>query len=254
MARDKPEWLSGVPPRLQTIENSMAETLERFESMFTSLPRSDDALQSGLSRGVPCWTSLLAISLLAEVLGRLQSVVASLASVTNSSDGERAAEDVEERLQAIEASLRGFKPTLDERRRSALERIKRTSMASFVREEPALPALLAGVPDHLQSLESSVASMSDVHRGPRDLEPSRRRDLLQERFEALEDSLSALAFGSDADEEHLRAIETSQTSAHSELRSRPAVRLRQGMLVVMFTPVSRPRFSTCPRRQPDQSG
>ena len=39
--------------------------------------------------------------LLAEVLGRLQSVVASLASVTNSSDGERAAEDVEERLQAI---------------------------------------------------------------------------------------------------------------------------------------------------------
>ena len=66
---------------------------------------------------------------------------------------------MEERLQAIEASLRGFKPTLDERRRSALERIKRTSMASFVREEPALPALLAGVPDHLQSLESSVGCL-----------------------------------------------------------------------------------------------
>ena len=46
--------------------------------------------------------------LLAKVLGRLQFVVASLVSVTNSSDGERAAEDVEERLQAIEASLRGF--------------------------------------------------------------------------------------------------------------------------------------------------
>ena len=38
--------------------NSMAETLERFESLFTSLPRTDDALQSGLSRGVPCRTSL----------------------------------------------------------------------------------------------------------------------------------------------------------------------------------------------------
>ena len=35
-------------------------------------------------------------------------------------------------------------------------------------------------------------------RGPRDVEPSRRRDLLQERFEALEDSLATLAFGSDA--------------------------------------------------------
>ena len=61
VARDKPEWLSGVPPRLQTIENSMAETLKRFESTLTSLPRTDDALQSGLSRGVPCRTSLLAI-------------------------------------------------------------------------------------------------------------------------------------------------------------------------------------------------
>ena len=39
-------------------------------------------------------------SLLAKVLGRLQSVEASLVSLTNSSDGERAAEDVEERLQA----------------------------------------------------------------------------------------------------------------------------------------------------------
>ena len=43
-------------------------------------------------------------SLLAKVLGRLQSVEASLASLTNSSDGERAAEDVEERLQVIEPS------------------------------------------------------------------------------------------------------------------------------------------------------
>ena len=47
------------------------------------------------------------------------------------------------------------------------------------------------------------------------LEPSRRRDLLQECFEALEDSLVALAFGPDSDEERLRAIKTSQTSAHS---------------------------------------
>ena len=36
----------------------------------------------------------------------------------------------------------------------------------------------------------------------------------------LEDSLAALAFGADADEQRLRAIETSQTLAHSELRSR----------------------------------
>ena len=43
--------------------------------------------------------------LLAKELGRLHSVEASLVSLTNSSDGERAAEDVEERLQAIEASL-----------------------------------------------------------------------------------------------------------------------------------------------------
>ena len=66
--------------------------------------------------------------LLAKVLGRLQSVEASLASLTNSSDGERAAEDVEGRLQAIKASLAAPKPALDGRRRSALERIKRTSM------------------------------------------------------------------------------------------------------------------------------
>ena len=59
-------------------------------------------------------------------------------------------------------------------------------------------------------------------RGPRDLEPSRRRDLLQERFEALEDSLAALAFGADADEERLRAIETSQTSAHSGVEVKDA--------------------------------
>ena len=41
VARDEPEWFFSVPPRLQTIENSMAETLERFESTFTSLPRSE---------------------------------------------------------------------------------------------------------------------------------------------------------------------------------------------------------------------
>ena len=39
----------------------MAETLERFERTFTSLLRTDDALQSGLSGGVPCRTFLLAI-------------------------------------------------------------------------------------------------------------------------------------------------------------------------------------------------
>ena len=85
VARDEPEWFFSVPPWFQTIENSMAETLERFESTSTSLPRSeasrsdrlrtvrrlwqrrvrlwrtDDALQSGLSSGVPCRTSLLAI-------------------------------------------------------------------------------------------------------------------------------------------------------------------------------------------------
>ena len=41
VARDEPEWLFSVPPWLQTIENSMAETLERFESTFTFLPRSE---------------------------------------------------------------------------------------------------------------------------------------------------------------------------------------------------------------------
>ena len=59
---------------------------------------------------------------------------------------------MEERLQAIEGSLAAPKPALDERRRSTLERIKR--MACFVREEPARPAWLAGVPDRLQSLVS----------------------------------------------------------------------------------------------------
>ena len=42
------------------------------------------------------------------------------------------------------------------------------------------------------------------------------------RFEALEDSLAALAFGADADEERLRAIETSQTSAHSGVEVKDA--------------------------------
>ena len=56
-------------------------------------------------------------SLLAKMLGRLQSVEASLVSLTNSSDGERAVVDVEERLQAIEASLAASKPTLYERKR-----------------------------------------------------------------------------------------------------------------------------------------
>ena len=96
--------------------------------------------------------------LLAKVLGRLLSVEASLASLTNSSDGERAAEDVEERLQAIEASLAAPKPAVEEWKRSALERIKRTSMASFVREEPCIPCLVGRCPDHFQSLESSIAS------------------------------------------------------------------------------------------------
>ena len=41
VARDEPEWFFSVPPRLQTIENSMAVTLERFVSTFTSLPRSE---------------------------------------------------------------------------------------------------------------------------------------------------------------------------------------------------------------------
>ena len=41
VARDEPEWFFCVPPRLQTIENSMAVTLERFMSTFTSLPRSE---------------------------------------------------------------------------------------------------------------------------------------------------------------------------------------------------------------------
>ena len=49
--------------------------------------------------------------LLAKVLGRLQSVKASFASLTNSSDGERAAEDVPSRrpsrlpLQSLEFRL-----------------------------------------------------------------------------------------------------------------------------------------------------
>ena len=199
MARDEPEWPFNVPPRLQTIENSMAETLKRFESTFTSLQRSEasksDRLRTveaslatssstvedrrrssvGLvKRGSVTDISAGDLPLLAKVLGRLQSVEASLASLPNSSDGERAAEDVEERLQAIEGSLAAPKPALDERRRSTLERIKRMSMACFVREEPARPAWLAGVPDRLQSLESL-----------------------------------------DADEERLRAIETSQTSVYS---------------------------------------
>ena len=51
VARDEPEWLFSVPPWLQTIENSMAETLERFESTFTFLPRSE-AIRSDRHRPV----------------------------------------------------------------------------------------------------------------------------------------------------------------------------------------------------------
>ena len=199
MARDEPEWPFNVPLRLQTIENSMAETLKRFESTFTSLQRSEVSKSDRLrtveaslatssstvedrrrsSVGLVKKGSVTDVSdgdlpLLAKVLGRLQFVEASLGSLPNSSDGERAAEDVEERLQAIEGSLAAPKPALDERRRSTLERIKRMSMACFVREEPARPAWLAGVPDRLQSLVSL-----------------------------------------DAAEERLRVIETSQTSVYS---------------------------------------
>ena len=159
VARDEPEWFFSVPPRLQTIENSMAEILDRFESRFTSLQRSEasrfDRLRTveaslatssssvedrrrssvGLvKRGSVTDVSAGDSPLLAKVLGRLQSVEASFASLTNSPDGERAAEDVEERLRAIEASLAAPKPSLL-RRRSSLDRIKRTSMASFVRVE-----------------------------------------------------------------------------------------------------------------------
>ena len=48
VARDEPEWLFSVPPRLQTTENSMAETLERFESTFTSLPKDRRRASVGL--------------------------------------------------------------------------------------------------------------------------------------------------------------------------------------------------------------
>ena len=83
-------------------------------------------------------------SLLAKVLGRLQSVEASLASLTNSSDGERAAEDVEERLQAIETSLAASKPTLDERRRSAQVFARRVdSTCARVKLFTSAPAVIA---------------------------------------------------------------------------------------------------------------
>ena len=115
VARDKPEWLFSVPPRLQTIENSMAVDPRALrEHVYFSAEDRRRATVGLVKRGSVSDVSAGDSPLLAEVLGRLHSVVASLASVTISSDGERAAEDVEERLQAIEASLRGFKPTLDE--------------------------------------------------------------------------------------------------------------------------------------------
>ena len=128
----------------------MTETLKRIESTFTSLQRNEATVEAFLAtssspvedkrrssvglvkRGSVTDVSAGDSPLLAKVLGRLQSVEASLASLTNSSDGKRAAEDVEERLQTIEGSFAAPKPAPDERRRSALERINRTSMACFV--------------------------------------------------------------------------------------------------------------------------
>ena len=48
VARDEPEWLFSVPPWLQTIENSMAETLERFKNTFTFLPKDRRRASVGL--------------------------------------------------------------------------------------------------------------------------------------------------------------------------------------------------------------
>ena len=104
----------------------MAEIKVRFESMFTSLQRSEAAglivsgqLRRLWQRRVRCGgqTTLFSWAChegfvtdvsdgdspsLAKVLGRLQSVEASLASLTISFVGEQAAEDVEESVQAID--------------------------------------------------------------------------------------------------------------------------------------------------------
>ena len=111
-------------------------------------------------------------SLLAKVLGRLQSVEASLVSLTNS-DGERAAEDVEERLQAIEASLAASKPTLDERRRSAQVFVRRVdSTCARVKLFTSAPVVIA----HLRQwwsaashLQTAVAAAETLRRHIRTL-------------------------------------------------------------------------------------
>ena len=79
--------------------------------------RVDDALQSGLSSEVPCRTSLPAIHHCWRRCWDVCNPLSLTCVFANSSDGERAAEDVEERLEAIEASLAPSKPTLNERRR-----------------------------------------------------------------------------------------------------------------------------------------
>ena len=129
--------------RLRTVEASLATS----SSLVEDRRRSSVGL---VMRGFVTDISDGDSPLLPKVLGRLQSVEASLASLTNSVVEEQAAEDVEESVQAIDL-VRGIV-----RRWNASR--ERHWQASFVKSYT--PCLVGRRPDRLQFLESSVASMA----------------------------------------------------------------------------------------------
>ena len=83
VARDEPEWLFSVPPRLQTIENSMAS----FGNVEFSRWRTDDALQRAFGAGTHQ----------VNVNGKFSSLVTSNQAVD--------AISLQERFEALEDSL-----------------------------------------------------------------------------------------------------------------------------------------------------
>ena len=92
--------------------------------------------------------------LLANLLGRLQSVKASLASLANSSDGERAAEDVPSRRPSRHSrsnpSSFGWPLCQDDRNR----------LASFVTSNQAVDVI--SLQERFEALEDSLAALLSV--------------------------------------------------------------------------------------------
>ena len=169
------EWFFSMSPRMQAIENSMAETIERFESMFTSLQRCeaaglivsgqlrrlwqrrvrlwriDDALQSGLSWGVLWRTSLTAIR---HCWRRCWDVC------NPSKPRSRLWRIPLLENKQLRMWRRACKPSIWWEEAFGAGTHQENVNGKLRPWRATLLAWLAGVPDRLQFLESSVASMA----------------------------------------------------------------------------------------------